>query len=820
MNVNRMNSRACPVPILGMLALVLFQSLEIRADGAAQPAGSRYVLENRFLGRVLSTEGGSLRTVEIVNKRAGTTARPADAAEFRLRLSQGTHLPDTAFTLTASDFKVVKAASSEGAQVFHLEHAARGLRVEVRYELAPGDFYLRKRLAITSAKPVTLERIDVEAFAMADAYQPYRVRDITANAPGRWSPGLGQPLYTSNSATFWGVEFPAADNRAGDGSLLAGYLWGRELKAGQAHLSHAGVMGVADDPAFVGDAFFDYINRIRVRPLRLQVQYNSWFDYGGGVNRDNFAKSVGRIHAELSERGGRPLSMYVIDDGWQDVGASWSDKVWKVNGKFDPDFASSRKAVADAKSKLGLWLSPGCLFGASGQVGKLRAQGFEALDNWMSMAGPRYMQALEDRMVELTRQGVGFFKLDGVFGHLNLRNFELRGGRYGLPEMPQLGLDGFTAGDQRLNDAKYDELKIYYLSAGTERLMKLFAEMAKADPDIYIIISNGAYLSPWWLMSVDTIWMINAGDAAGGANRTGELVYRDGVYHEIWREQNCQFPMCSIFNHEPKKTSTGESKDEFRRYLYMHLSRGTGFIELYIKPFVLQPADWDVIGEGLGWAEEIFPTFHRSRMHGGSPRAGEVYGYTAWNETQGYLSVHNPSGAARTYQVKLDRGFGLLRGGGPFHVSSPIEDCTRGLPALCRFGDTLTFQLEPREIRVLNFTTQPKDWTRLRQLQTRSPEPVKPEARAKPAARPVTGHAVLGTWDYRHGGSAYSRVFSTNGTCTMLIGDKVNWTKPFHADTPDRAIVDGGLVHELKPDGTLDIEGRYTAVRRGEGNKK
>ena len=45
-------------------------------------------------------------------------------------------------------------------------------------------------------------------------------------------------------------------------------------------------------------------------------------------------------------------------------------------------------------------------------------------------------------MVELTRQGVGFFKLDGVFGHLNLRNFELHGGKYGLPEMPQLGLEG------------------------------------------------------------------------------------------------------------------------------------------------------------------------------------------------------------------------------------------------------------------------------------------------------------------------------------------------------------------------------------------
>lgn len=803
------------LPGVGILAVLLFQSLEVW--GAEQ---ERFVLENRFIGRVVSTEGGALRTVEVVNKRAGTSAKPASAAEFRLRFSLGTDKPDTQFALTAGDFKVVKSAKEKGSLVFELENAEREIRVEVRYELSPEDFWIRKRLSVTSAKTVVLERVDVEAFNFADAYQPYTVREITANAAGKWSPGLGQPLYTSNSATFWGVEFPAADNVVKGGALAAGYLFGRELKAGVAYQSYAGVVGVSDDPAFMTDAFFDYINRIRVRPLRLQVQYNSWFDYGGGVNQANFGKSVAKIHEELvGQRGGRPLSMYVIDDGWQDVGADWSDKVWKVNGKFDPDFAASRKAVADAKSKLGLWLSPGCLFGAQGQVGKLRKLGYEALDTWMSMAGPKYMQALEDRMVELTKQGIGFWKLDGNFGHLNQRNFELHGAKYGVPEMPQLGIEGFTSSDRRLNDSKYDELKIYYLSAGTERMMRMFAEMAKADPEIYIIISNGAYLSPWWLMWVDTIWMINAGDAAGGSSRTAELTYRDGVYHEIWPEQNAQFPMCSIFNHEPKKTSTGESKDEFRRYLYMNLSRGTGFIELYIKPFVLQPADWDVISEGLLWAEDAFPTFKRARMHGGNPKKNETYGYTAWNESQGYISFHNPSAEARTYTVKLDRAFGLLPDSGKFHISSPIEDSTRNLPATCQTGDTLTFELAPREVRIVNFTAKAKDWSKLRALQTRSPEPTKPEPKPKPASKPVTNHAILGRWDYKHGSGNYARVFATNGLCTMLDGEKVNWTKPFTVESPTRVDVEGAGGAEIKPDGTLNIEGRYVGRKRSDEPK-
>lgn len=705
-----------------MLAAAIFGVVETPAA-----EDKRFVLENKFLAREISTEGGALRTTEIVNKRANVTTKPSDAPEFRLRLSQGTDKPDTQFALTAADFRVTKTTSSPGALDIALENPARGIRVGVRYELKPDDFYARKRLTITSARPVVLERVDVEAFALADAYQPYTVREITANAPRHWSPGLGQPLYTSDSATFWGVEFPAADNQVKQGALAAGYLSGRELKPGVAYQSHAGVVGVSDDPKFMTDAFFEYIDRIRARPLRLQVQYNSWFDSGRGVNAPNFAKSVAKIHDELvAQRGGRPLSMYVIDDGWQDVDADWSDKVWKVNGKFDPDFAASRKAVADAKSRLGLWLSPGCLFGAQRQVGKLRAQGFEALDTWMSLAGPRYMQALEDRMVEMTGQGIGFWKLDGIFGNLNQRNFELHGANHGVPEMPQLGIEGFTSGDKRLNDSKYDELKIYYLSAGTERMMRMFEALAKADPDVYILISNGAYLSPWWLMWVDTVWMINAGDASGGSSRTQELTYRDGVYHDVWRRQNTQFPMCSIFNHEPKKTSTGESKDAFRRYLYMNVSRGTGFIELYVKPFVLQPADWDVISEGLAWAEDVFPTFKRARMHGGNPRQGETYGFTAWNASQGYISIHNPSAEARSYTVKLDRAFGLLPDSGTFHISSPLEDSTRNLPATCKAGDTLTLELAPLEVRIVNFTTKEKDWSKLRALQTRSPEPTAP----------------------------------------------------------------------------------------------
>jgi hypothetical protein len=90
--------------------------------------------------------------------------------------------------------------------------------------------------------------------------------------------------------------------------------------------------------------------------------------------------------------------------------------------------------------------------------------------------------------------------------------------------------------------------------------MEIFGAMHKVNPRVYIVISNGAWLSPFWLQHVDTVWMINAGDAAEGSDRTGELVYRDGVYHGLVVDDKTQFPLNSVFNHEPKKPLVGKTR--------------------------------------------------------------------------------------------------------------------------------------------------------------------------------------------------------------------------------------------------------------------
>ena len=668
---------------------------------------TEFTIENRFLSRTLSVTDGKLHTLNLKNKVSGNELVPQNDIEFQLRISEGTHLENSDIVLTSKDFdfkKVVKDSPSELA--FLLKNKVHGLEVEVCYELAEENFFLNKYLKIKSKKPVTLERIDVEIIALEDIYQPYQIKQITAWGPLKWKPGLGQPLYTKELATFWGTEFPASYNFVENSTGFCGYLWGKEIQARKTYTSYKSVVGVGDDANYIQDTFFEYIDKIRIRPLRLQIQYNSWFDFWGAVTKEKFAVSVKKINQELNiERDVAPLSAYVIDAGWQNAQTDWSDKVWKVNEeRFDPDFSTSFGSVKAASSTLGLWLSPGCNFGARPAVPLMRKKGLEALDEYMSLAGPKYMQLLEDRMLELTSLGVTYFKLDGLFGHLNRREFDFNNNDYGLPTMPQLNTKGFKPSDERLNDPKYDELKTYYLVAGTERLMQIFEKQQKLNPDVYIVISNGAYLSPWWLQYIDAVWIINADDAAEGSSRTQELVYRDGVYYDTWVKEKTQFPINSIFNHEPKKTTTGESIEQFSEYLWMNLSRGTGFVELYIVSKNLSEADWDVLADGLKWVHKVFPYFKYSKMHGGNPKESEVYGYCGFNDRGGYASFHNPSETeTQTYSFILDKAFGTNKIPTKFLVSSPLPNANELSGKIVSKGDKLEIILEPREVKVLEF---------------------------------------------------------------------------------------------------------------------
>lgn len=700
-----------------ILLTLLFQFL------TAFKSEDKVTIENQNISREFSVSKNRWVTTKITNKKNTQTLIPLSCDEFKIRISKGTDKTGTDKILSTKDFifvsqKKSKVKNSEILSV-KLKNESLGLQVTLNYELGKNDFYLRKQLEIESTKDFTIERVDVESMAFEDAYQPYKLKSITANSKGKpnWKPGLGQPLYTKTSGTFWGIEFPAATNFVEKKQLNCGYLSGKSVNKDSKYTSYKSVVGVAADSNLIDEAFFNYIDEIRVRPLRLQIQYNSWFDFGKAVTQESFLKSANILNEELVvKRNCRPLSAYVIDDGWEDSfspKSDWSDEVWKTNEKFDTDFHTPLNKAKDFKSTIGLWLSPGVLFGSTRMQKSMKTQGYETLQHSMSLSGPKYMAALKKRLLWLTEKGISYYKFDGTFGHLRQRDFELEG--RGTAAMPQLNLTNLQSGDSILNSSKYDELKTYYLVSGTEKMIDIFDAMAKINPNVYITISNGVYLSPWWLQHVDASWMINAGDASKGSGRTDELTYRDGIYYEIWKKENTKFPMNAIFNHEPKKTKAEEDKnsDEFQKYLLMNFSRGTGLIELYLKTDIVTASDWDVLANGLKWVYQVFPTFKNIHMHGGNPNQKEVYGYTAWDSNQGYISFHNPSDLAVKYRLKLDEQIGVKEGKQLYQISSMLKEGTLGFATNYKYGDTIEIELKPKQIMVVNFNTKALDWNKL-----------------------------------------------------------------------------------------------------------
>lgn len=730
--------------IRGILkGLLLFFSICVSAVMQAEDVK---VLENSFLKRKINVENGVLKTSEIENKLSGKHLASLSNEEFRLILSEVffSNTPD--ICLTAKDFKVNGLSGNRDKVIAELENKEYGINLKIYYLLDSKNFYGHKYMEIISEKYWIIKLLDIEALSFRDVYQPYRAKDMMWTTD-KFLPALGQPLYTLETATFWGIEFPASWNRVENGTMYCGYQSAVELQPGQIYTTYRSVFGVGDDGRYIKDAFLTYIDKIRAIPFGLHIQYNSWFDFGGSITQKKFLGSLNTLHQELVEkRGCKPFDIYVIDDAWQNSRpgrsplADWSRGMYKVNELvFDPELKTVREAIEKKGSKMGLWASPACLFGATANLEVLHDKGLETLvggtnkrtgkkDMAMCMTGERYLGLLEEALLRMVRMGAEYFKLDGIFGNMKYRFFPVAQGM-GTPVMTNLERSGIVANDPRLKAVEYDEMKRIYITRSTEKLIGIFNKMRKLNPNVRIMCHNGATISPWWLMTTDVLSLVNQQDGAQGKDRNSQLCYRDAIYYQTLVTDNNQIPINSIFNHEPSKDGGrfGDSIPEvFRNYFFMSISRGTAMVELYFTVKALTQEEFDIVADGLKWLYKMYPAFKRSRMHGSNPlgkhtfnernvalkgidmdRDTEVYGYTGWTEDIGYVSIHNPKSTKEKYSFTLDRNFGLIPGNNvSYFLSSPMSDKIKNMKKQWKYGDTIEVEIAPKDVLILNFESK------------------------------------------------------------------------------------------------------------------
>ena len=204
------------------------------------------------------------------------------------------------------------AAGEGGAQDLVLHFKGRDIPLELRltYRLAPGDFFVRRRLEVLDPGGPRhfLQRIWTDGrHAGRPRPKSSRPADSASRRPGSCRPRPGRSPGWSGRRRTTGI-------RAGrDGRAL--------LSCGQEIGERIGPAGIAGDWAVLAvtpDArvkhwFFDYLDRVRVAPLRPYMLYNSWYDLrspelskepGTVMNEANVLRIVDLFRKNMTEKYG------------------------------------------------------------------------------------------------------------------------------------------------------------------------------------------------------------------------------------------------------------------------------------------------------------------------------------------------------------------------------------------------------------------------------------------------------------------------------------------------------------------------------------
>ena len=655
-------------------ALFLCAAAACRAEGPVyvRDAGSNIVLGNDYLERTISLAPGDAGTRQFLNKITGRIY-PLSGAEFEVRLNL--ELLNYSFdsqnprVITAADARVtshqVADTKTGGKRVTLRMISDRGVPVDVAYELEAGDFFTRQWVRIAKP-PQGTYFVDWAAPAKND----WGVSHFTLG-------GFGQPLFGED--IFLGLEYPTARNTvSGNAVTLGGYV-GLNIPTG-GFTSEPAVIGVAPT-GLVHRQFLDYVNRMRVAPVRPFLLYNSWYDLQRlAMNHGNTLARVQDLQKMLLSKYSLHLDSFVLDDGWDDM-----NKLWETDPqRFPNGFADLAAALKGIGSALGMWLGPAGGYDQRNlRVAAGKAQGMEVTSNglYLCIAGRNYSRFLADTVLKYQKEyGVNYFKIDGTpFG---------------------------------CNDPDHGHpLGVYSNEAAARALIGMVQKARAQDPTVFFNLTTGIWLSPWWLRYADTVWM--GGEDSGYlpsapalAPRQSAVSYKDSVLYDDFVIHQAQFPISSLMTHgiiKGKYNMLGgdnESIEDFRDEVVHYYSAGNMMYELYISPDILSAAEMDALGNVTKWATaNAHPLLDNSTMIGGDPAKREPYGFVHSSAAQSIVMLRNPFVAPRTMRLKIsdENGFRQTDGAQALEIQYPYR---KVLPAV-NYGETVTFDLGAYEELVL-----------------------------------------------------------------------------------------------------------------------
>ena len=632
--------------------------------GRCRLDGSRLVLENAVLLCEWDISGGQLKPNHFVDKPAGAAIDAGQAECFQLVLDGGR-------ILRASELRIIgkpKIRNIEpdpkscrlGEQyagkeiLITLGLPDENLEVLWRAILRDGSNYVRQEITFTAKN----KAIDIKEIVLWELAAKAEVKGIVD----------GSPVVASNM--FFAFENPLSKSTSDSNGFKCSLPYTTRLEAGE-RLEYSSVFGVV--PAGqLRRSFLYYIERERVHPYRPFLHYNSWYDIGYGAEKiqpEQFIEVVELFGKELIQKRGVAMQSFVLDDGWDDPAS-----LWQFHEGYPDGFTPLRRMVEKYDSVLGAWLSP---FGGYGKAKEARLkygrqQGFETNKSGFSLAGKKYFGRFRDVCVKMINDyDLNYFKFDGI------------------------GAGGRPAG----TTAEF--------ASDMQALLRLMGELRRVKPDVFINTTTGTWSSPYWLWHCDSTWRSGQdwGKHGAGTERQQQITYRDKETYLNVVSRAPLYPLNSLMtqgvmfaNHGLPKESVGLTED-----IRDFFASGTNCQELYITPSLMTAEHWDALAEAAKWSGNNADVLVDTHWVGGDPAAGEVYGWAAWSERKGILSLRNPSDKPGSITIDIGKAFEPPSGAAEkYSLKSPWKEDAGSEAITLSAGKEHTFELKPFEVLVFD----------------------------------------------------------------------------------------------------------------------
>lgn len=604
------------------------------------------IIESNKLIKEIVVENGKICSSKITNKLTNTTLDLLDYKEFEI-----------SYFVNYSAF--IKKTKLIDNSMLNLQIDGDNLqftgridenewKVAVKYFVDLKSDTIKKCIKIdVDNEDLVIDYLTFDSFKFSDVYS-WTIPEVTDRVyvPNRIFI-LGQPYYIND--LFFGGEYPTMENKIKDNVASSKYFFGRPFKEikGTTYESVDFVIGAGIGNTFdkLRSSFFEYISTI-AQPSKFRVQYNSWYDNMLDITTDKIKSSFTEVAENFKKQGFRPLDCYVVDDGWTDYKVA---KFWDFDKEHFPnEFYNEKQLTEELNSTFGVWFGPrgGYTTQTVKYAGLLSKIGYHKCRQSCDICtgDPKYIKDLTDKMVDFcNRFNVTYYKIDGF------ATTPCKSSKHGHPKGTEDG--------------------IYFYTFLWEEWIKGFEKIREVQPNIFLNITSYAHPSPWFLKWVNAMWLNNCGDMGyegKGDNLSQCLNYRDGKYRDFFEKRQLQFPVAYLYNHEPCYAERNYNPplpdkshkkviynyDEFEKYMYMCMMRGTGFVELYFSPSMFDDRRWQIATNVLTWAENNFDIIKNSQFFGGEPKEGNVYGYYAKNGKKAIVIVRNSD--EKTHDFELD----------------------------------------------------------------------------------------------------------------------------------------------------------------------